>query len=115
RFEQDAAYSMVRAGLVPAAVAGRRRADIAHGALDTVLAAPDVQWAGRTTVNPIHRLGDVHEWTMNGKGAIHPPTGATLRATEGPETDHAYVELTVPLLGGAVAAAKDAVRSRLTV
>ncbi|WP_280353564.1 type I polyketide synthase [Nocardia otitidiscaviarum] len=115
RFEQDAAYSMVRAGLVPAAVDGRRRADIAHGALDTVLAAPDVQWAGRTTVNPIHRLGDVHEWTMNGKGAIHPPTGATLSATEGPETDHAYVELTVPLLGGAVAAAKDAVRIRMTV
>ncbi|MFC9998648.1 fatty acid synthase subunit beta domain-containing protein [Nocardia sp. NPDC127526] len=109
RFEQDTAYSLVRAGVVPAAVDGRRRAEVTSGAIDTVLAAPDVQWAGRTTVNPIHRLGDLAEWTMNGKGAIHPPTGATLSATEGPETDHAYVELRVPLLG------KDAVRIRITV
>ncbi len=109
RFEQDTAYSLVRAGVVPAAVDGRRRAAVANGLLDIVLAAPDVNWAGRTTVNPIHRLGDLGEWIMNGKGAIHPPTGATLAATEGPETDHAYVELTVPLLG------KDAVRIRITV
>ncbi|WP_420873764.1 fatty acid synthase subunit beta domain-containing protein [Nocardia huaxiensis] len=109
RFEQDAAYSLVRAGVVPAAVDGRRRAEVAGGALDIVLAAPDVEWAGRTTVNPIHRLGNVDEWVMNGKGAQHPRTGATLSATEGPETDHAYVELTVPLLG------KDAVRIRITV
>lgn len=109
RFEQDTAYSLVRAGVVPAAVDGRRRVQVAHGALDIVLAAPDVQWAGRTTVNPIHRLGDLDEWTMNGKGAIHPPTGARLSATEGPETDHAYVALSVPLLG------RDAVEIRITV
>lgn len=109
RFEQDAAYSMVRAGVVPAAVDGRRRAEIAQGAIDTVLAAPDVEWAGRTTVNPVHRLGDVDEWTVDGQGARHQRTGATLTPATGPETDHAYVELTVPLLG------RDAVRIRLTV
>uniref|UniRef100_UPI003CC7FD90 fatty acid synthase subunit beta domain-containing protein n=1 Tax=Nocardia wallacei TaxID=480035 RepID=UPI003CC7FD90 len=109
RFEQDTAYALMRGGVTPQAVDGRRRVEVAAGAIDIVLAAADVQWSGRTTVNPIHRLGDLHEWTMNGKGAMHPPTGATLRATEGPETDHAYVELAVPLLG------KDAVRIRITV
>ncbi|MEC3915704.1 polyketide synthase [Nocardia sp. CDC160] len=109
RFEQNTAFALVRAGVVPAAVDGRRRAEVANGLLDIVLAAPDVQWAGRTTVNPIHRLGNLDEWEMNGKGAKHPRTGATLSATEGPETDSAYVELAVPLLG------KDAVKIRITV
>lgn len=109
RFEQNTAFSLVRAGIVPAAVDGRRRAEVADGLLDIVLAAPDVQWAGRTTVNPIHRLGNLDEWEMNGKGAKHPRTGATLSATEGTETDSAYVELAVPLLG------KDAVKIRITV
>ncbi|WP_330182870.1 fatty acid synthase subunit beta domain-containing protein [Nocardia sp. NBC_01503] len=109
RFEQDTAYSLVRAGVVPAAVDGRRRADVTAGAIDIVLAAPDVQWSGRTTVNPIHRLGDLAEWALNGQGATHPPTGATLTPITGPEADHAYVELAVPLLG------RDAVRIRITV
>ncbi|MFB7717858.1 fatty acid synthase subunit beta domain-containing protein [Nocardia sp. NPDC056100] len=109
RFEQDTAYSLVRAGVVPAAVDGRRRAAVTAGAIDIVLAAPDVQWSGRTTVNPVHRLGDLGEWTLNGQGAIHPPTGATLTPIAGPEDDHAYVELAVPLLG------RDAVRIRVTV
>ncbi|MFF2557513.1 fatty acid synthase subunit beta domain-containing protein [Nocardia sp. NPDC058058] len=109
RFEQDTAYSLVRAGVVPAAVDGRRRAAVTAGAIDIVLAAPDVQWSGRTTVNPVHRLGDLGEWILNGQGAIHPPTGATLAPIAGPEDDHAYVELAVPLLG------RDAVRIRVTV
>ncbi|MFI5778916.1 fatty acid synthase subunit beta domain-containing protein [Nocardia sp. NPDC051570] len=108
RFEQDAAYSLIRGGAAPKAVDGRRRVGVTEGAIDIVLAAPDVQWAGRTTVNPIHRLGDLHEWTIDDKGAVHPRTGATLVATEGPE-DHAYVELTVPLLG------REVVRIRITV
>ncbi|MGV9667344.1 fatty acid synthase subunit beta domain-containing protein [Nocardia niigatensis] len=115
RFEQNTAYSLVRTGVVPAAVDGRRRAEVANGLLDIVLAAPDVQWAGRTTVNPIHRLGDLDEWEMNGKGAKHPRTGATLSATEGPESDSAYVELAVPLFGKSVSDAQDAVKIRITV
>jgi fatty acid synthase len=97
RFEQDTAYSLVRGGVTPLAVDGRRRAGVTEGALDIVLAAPDVQWAGRSTLNPVHRLGDPAEWTADGHGAHHPPTGATLAPIEGPDTDHAYVELTVPL------------------
>ncbi|MGV9412491.1 fatty acid synthase subunit beta domain-containing protein [Nocardia sp. NPDC003693] len=109
RFEQDTAYSLVRAGVVPAAVDGRRRADVTAGAIDIVLAAPDVQWSGRTTVNPIHRLGDLNDWVTTEQGAHHASTGATLTPVTGPESDHSYVELAVPLLG------RDAVRIRITV
>ncbi|MCP2292041.1 fatty acid synthase [Nocardia amikacinitolerans] len=109
RFEQDTAYSLVRAGVVPTPIDARRAAGVTSGPIDAVLAAPDVQWAGRTTVNPVHRLGDHSEWTVDGKGAVHPRTGATLVETTGPEADHSYVELTVPLLRS------DAVRIRITV
>nr|WP_239003508.1 type I polyketide synthase [Nocardia panacis] len=109
RFEQNTAYTLVRAGVVPSAVDARRVAGVTAGPIDAVLAAPDVQWSGRTTINPIHRLGDLAEWTVDGKGAVHPRTGATLVETTGPESEHAYVELTVPLLR------RDAVRVRITV
>ncbi|WP_378738234.1 fatty acid synthase subunit beta domain-containing protein [Nocardia brasiliensis] len=109
RFEQDTAYSLVRAGVVPVAIDARRVAGVTTGPIDTVLAAPDIEWSGRTTVNPVHRLGDLADWTVDGKGAVHPPSGATLTETTGPEADNAYVELTVPLLGSNV------VRIRITV
>lgn len=109
RFEQDTAYSLVRAGVAPAPVDARRTAGVTAGPIDAVLAAPDVQWAGRTAISPVHRLGDLAEWVVDGKGAVHPPSGATLVETTGPEPEHAYVELTVPLLAG------NAVRIRLTV
>lgn len=109
RFEQDAAYALVRAGVSPVAVDARRSAGVTEGPVDAVLAAPDVEWSGRTTVNPIHRLGDLAEWTVDDKGAVHPPTGATITETTGPDADHAYVELAVPLFGG------DAVRIRLRI
>ncbi|SUA47292.1 Actinorhodin polyketide putative beta-ketoacyl synthase 1 [Nocardia africana] len=109
RFEQDTAYTLIRGGVTPAAVDGRRRADIGSGAIDIVLAAPDVQWAGRTTTNPVHRLGDLHEWTVDTQGALHRPTGATLVPATGPDADHAYVELTVPL------SSANEVRIRITV
>ncbi|WUD69770.1 DUF1729 domain-containing protein [Nocardia sp. NBC_00508] len=109
RFEQDTAYSLVRAGVVPAAVDARRTAGVTTGPIDAVLAALDVQWAGRTTISPVHRLGDLAEWIVDGKGATHPPSGATLAETTGPEPEHSYLELTVPLL------ADNAVRIRITV
>ncbi|WP_236566888.1 type I polyketide synthase [Nocardia sp. CY41] len=109
RFEQDTAYSLVRAGVTPAPVDARRTAGVTSGPIDAVLAAPDVQWAGRTTISPVHRLGDLSEWVVDGKGAVHPPSGATLAETTGPEPEHAYLELTVPLLAG------NAVRIRITV
>ncbi|MGW4325835.1 fatty acid synthase subunit beta domain-containing protein [Nocardia sp. NPDC004573] len=109
RFEQDTAYSLVRAGVTPAPVDARRTAGVTSGPIDAVLAAPDVQWAGRTTISPVHRLGDLSEWVVDGKGAVHPPSGATLAETTGPEPEHEYLELTVPLLAG------NAVRIRITV
>ncbi len=109
RFEQDAAYSMVRAGAVPVAVDARRVAAVTSGPIDVVLAAPDVNWSGRATVNPVHRLGDLGEWIVDEKGAVHPPSGATLAEAEGPEPEHSYVELTVPLYAG------HTVRIRITV
>ncbi|WP_406236874.1 fatty acid synthase subunit beta domain-containing protein [Nocardia sp. NBC_01009] len=109
RFEKDTAYSLVRAGVVPVAIDGRRTAGVTSGAIDTVLAAPDVEWSGRTTINPVHRLGDIAEWTVDGQGALHPPTGATLVETTGPDVEDSYLELSVPLLG------RDAVRIRITV
>ncbi|MGV9637095.1 fatty acid synthase subunit beta domain-containing protein [Nocardia rhamnosiphila] len=109
RFEQDTAYKLVRDGLAPTAVDARRVAAVTSGPIDVVLAAPDVNWSGRATVNPVHRLGDLHEWTVDEKGAVHPPTGATLVEAEGPEAEHNYLELTVPLYAGHV------VRIRITV
>ena len=109
RFEQNTAHTLMRAGVTPLAVDGRRRAGVTAGVIDLVLAAPDVQWAGRTTLNPVHRLGDLAEWAVDEKGAHHAPTGATLVSTEGPDSDNEYVELTVPLLGA------NAVRIRITV
>ncbi|MET9213567.1 MULTISPECIES: fatty acid synthase subunit beta domain-containing protein [unclassified Nocardia] len=109
RFEQDTAYSLVRAGVVPAPVDARRVAGVVAGALDTVLAAPDVQWAGRTTVNPVHRLGAQAEWIVEQGSAVHQGTGATLTEISGPEAEFSYVELAVPLLG------RDAVKIRITV
>ncbi|MGQ4619564.1 fatty acid synthase subunit beta domain-containing protein [Nocardia sp. R7R-8] len=109
RFEQDTAYSLVRAGVAPVPVDARRTAGVTSGPVDAVLAAPDVQWAGRTAISPLHRLGDLSEWVVDGKGAVHPPSGATLVETTGPVPEHAYLELTVPLLAG------NAVRIRITV
>ncbi|WP_454199452.1 fatty acid synthase subunit beta domain-containing protein [Nocardia sp. Marseille-Q1738] len=109
RFEQDTAYSLVRAGVAPTPVDARRTAGITTGPIDAVLAAPDVQWAGRTTISPVHRLGDLSEWVVDGNGAVHPPSGATLVETTGPEPEHSYLELTVPLL------ADNTVRIRITV
>ncbi|MFC6013080.1 fatty acid synthase subunit beta domain-containing protein [Nocardia lasii] len=113
RFEQDTAYSLVRAGVVPEPVDARRTAGVVAGPIDTVLAAPDVQWAGRTTVNPVHRLGEVSEWTVEQGRAFHPSTGATLIETGGMEAEFSYVELAVPLRPGAVDG--DVVRIRITV
>ncbi|GGK65020.1 polyketide synthase [Nocardia camponoti] len=104
RFEADTAYALVKAGVKPVAVQARRAAGDLAGAIDTVLAAPDVQWAGRTTINPVHRLGATSEWIVEPNQATHPATGATLTEIAG-----GNVELTVPLAGEAV------VKIRITV
>ncbi|WP_067473588.1 type I polyketide synthase [Nocardia amamiensis] len=94
RFEQATTDALLRSGITPIPVPGRRHAGIAAGSVDVVLAAPDVCWAGRTTRSPVARLGPIAEWTIAGNTAIHPPTGSALRALD---TD--LVELVVPLRG----------------
>ena len=75
------------------AVVSRRqaRADVT-GPLGVVLDSPDVLWAGRASVNPVHRIGAPREWQVNeNRSATHPSTGARL------ELDGSNVNLSVPL------------------
>lgn len=63
----------------PAVVPGLRRAPDTTGAVSLVLAAPDAVWAGRTVINPVHRLGD--DWlVVTPERAEHPATGSVLSA-----------------------------------
>ncbi|MGN0122749.1 MAG: fatty acid synthase subunit beta domain-containing protein, partial [Rhodococcus sp. (in: high G+C Gram-positive bacteria)] len=105
RFEKATADELVAEGAEPVELAARRHRDIAPGLLDAVLSSPDVSWAGRQTRNPIHRLGDLDEWTVESEtAASHAPTGATLTIL-----DDEHVGLRVPLVRD------KAVEIRLTV
>ncbi|MDT7766835.1 MAG: fatty acid synthase, bacteria type, partial [Mycobacterium sp.] len=77
---------------VPAVVSRRQaRADVT-GPLAVVLDSPDVLWAGRTSINPVHRIGAPDEWQVNeNRSATHPSTGARLERNSG------GVTLSVPL------------------
>ncbi len=93
RFEDETIDGLLAAGRSTCRVPGRRRDDRAPGVLGLVLAAHDVLWAGRTVINPVHRLGE--GWTVTtDTRADHTPTGATLLEHE----DH--VVLTVPVGDG---------------
>lgn len=101
RFEQAAVDEALAAGVEPTAVTSRRtgRADVT-GPLAVVLDAPDVQWAGRTAINPVHRIADPSEWLVHGdsegpesRRATHSSTGARLQV----EGDR--VVLSVPVSG----------------
>ena len=58
----------------PSPVVTRRqaRADVT-GPLAVVLDAPDVLWAGRTAINPVHRIGEPAEWQVNENRSRHTP------------------------------------------
>jgi fatty acid synthase, bacteria type len=93
RFEQAAIDEVLAAGVKPVPVVSRRqaRADIT-GPLAVVLDSPDVLWAGRTAINPVHRIGAPSEWQVNeNRSATHPSTGSRL------ELDGDGVILNVPL------------------
>lgn len=101
RFEQAAVDEALAAGIEPTAVTSRRtgRADVT-GPLAVVLDAPDVQWAGRTAINPVHRIADPSDWLVHGdsdgpesRRATHSSTGARLQV----EDDR--VVLSVPVSG----------------
>ena len=93
RFEQAAIDDVTASGAEPVAVVSRRqaRADIT-GPLAVVLDSPDVLWAGRTAINPVHRIGEPGEWQVNeNRSATHPSTGSRL------ELAGDTVTLSVPL------------------
>ncbi|WP_221042188.1 type I polyketide synthase [Mycobacterium senriense] len=98
RFEQAAIDEALAAGVEPKAVTSRRtgRADVT-GPLAVVLDAPDVQWAGRTATNPVHRIADPSDWLVHdgpeSRRATHSSTGARLQV----EGDR--VVLSVPVSG----------------
>ncbi|MDT5076492.1 MAG: fatty acid synthase, bacteria type, partial [Mycobacterium sp.] len=93
RFEQASIDELLSSGANPVPVVSRRqaRADVT-GPLAVVLDSPDVLWAGRTAINPVHRIGEPKEWQVNeNRSATHPSTGARL------ELDAGNVVLSVPL------------------
>ena len=94
RFEQASIDEVLASGAEPVAVVSRRQARVdVTGALAVVLDSPDVLWAGRTAINPVHRIGAPDEWQVNrNRSATHPSTGARLeRNADG------AVTLSVPL------------------
>lgn len=98
RFEQAAIDEVLSSNGQPRAVASRRlgRQDVT-GPLAVVLDAPDVQWAGRTATNPVHRIADPGDWLVHdgpeSRRATHSFTGARL------EVDGDRVVLSVPISG----------------
>ena len=98
RFEQAAIDEVLSSDGQPRAVTSRRmgRPDVT-GPLSVVLDAPDVQWAGRTTTNPVHRIADPGDWLVHdgpeSQRATHSSTGARL-AVNGSQ-----VVLSVPISG----------------
>ncbi|MGV0794140.1 fatty acid synthase subunit beta domain-containing protein [Mycolicibacterium sp. XJ1819] len=93
RFEQATIDDVRASGAEPVPVVSRRqaRADVT-GPLAVVLDSPDVLWAGRTAINPVHRIGAPDEWQVNeNRAATHPSTGSRL------ELGADGVTLSVPL------------------
>ena len=78
------------------AVSSRRRGTVtaASGPVADVLNSPDVTWAGRLVINPVHRLGVLHAWEIDADGiGRHPVSGAVLT----PAADGRTVDLTLPI------------------
>ncbi|OBB55988.1 3-oxoacyl-ACP synthase [Mycobacterium sp. 852013-51886_SCH5428379] len=113
RFEQAAVDEVMshapQDGSAPRPVISRRqgRVDV-DGPLAVLLDAPDVLWAGRTAVNPVHRIAAAKDWQVRdgGRTATHASTGARLEVAgdqvlragaERPGDQH--VVLSVPLSG----------------
>ncbi|MEZ0352926.1 fatty acid synthase subunit beta domain-containing protein [Mycobacterium sp. pR1184] len=96
RFEQAAIDDVLAAGGEAKAVRSRRlgRPDVT-GPLAVVLDAPDVLWAGRTAINPVHRIADPADWLVHeGQRATHSSTGARLQVQS-----EERVVLSVPVSG----------------
>jgi fatty acid synthase, bacteria type len=99
RFEQAATDEVLAGGGEPKAVTSRRlgRADVT-GPLAVVLDAPYVLWAGRTAINPAHRIADAADWVVHdgpeSLRATNSSTGARLEVNGDDQ-----VVLSVPVSG----------------
>ena len=96
RFEK-AAVDRVRDGGAPVEAVVSRLAvrEGLGGPLGVVLDSPDVLWAGRTAINPVHRLAPPSEWQVHdNRSATNHSTGARLEVVA-PDR----VILSVPLSG----------------
>jgi fatty acid synthase len=93
RFEKASIDDVLAAGVQPVPVVSRRQARVdVTGPLAVVLDSPDVLWAGRAAINPVHRIGEPKEWQVNeNRSATHPSTGSRL------ELSGEHVVLSVPL------------------
>lgn len=93
RFEQAAIDDVLASDGNPVPVVSRRQASAdVTGPLAVVLYSPDVLWAGRVAINPVHRIGAPAEWQANeNRSATHPSTGARLELSDD------RVTLSVPL------------------
>ena len=96
RFEKAAVDEVLATGAAPAPVASRlQRSAEVGGPLGIVLDSPDVLWAGRTAVNPVHRLAPRDEWQVQDyRSATNHSTGARLQVVGDDR-----VVLSVPLSG----------------
>lgn len=100
RFEQAAIDQVLATGAQPTPVSSRRqgRADVS-GPLGVLLDTPDVLWAGRTAINPVHRIAAAAEWQVHeNRTATHPSTGARLEVVQNGGANETVV-LNVPLSG----------------
>ena len=96
RFEKAAVDEVLAAGGRPLPVASRLqvRNDVT-GPLGIVLDSPDVLWAGRTAINPVHRLAPSAQWQVHdSRSATSHSTGARLEVVAADR-----VVLSVPLSG----------------
>lgn len=97
RFEQAAVDEVMASDGRPQPVATRRqgRPDVT-GPLAVVLDASDVLWAGRTAINPVHRIAAPKDWQVRDENrtATHASTGARLEVAGDDR-----VVLSVPLSG----------------
>ena len=97
RFERASVEELLAAGAQPEAVTSRLQSRAGGtGPLGVVLDSPDVLWAGRTAVNPVHRLAPPADWQVHegGSAATNHSTGARLEAVGSDR-----VMLRVPLSG----------------
>ena len=93
RFEKATADDVLAGGATATDVASRLHD--ATGPLGIVLECPDVLWAGRTAINPVHRLAPPDDWHVHdSSSATNHSTGARLETV-----GSASVVLRVPLSG----------------